>query len=118
MSVRRCDVGPMSHSWHHYLFVKSSFCFCKHLSIVCSFIFRPNVVCRTVETRNFLIAGLIIFSPDGKYITAGSENQCVYLWRTHSDSTNLTVRKDRNSYYEAIKGDLWLSVFSVLSPNV
>jgi WD40 repeat protein len=47
---------------------------------------------------------IVAFSADGKYITAGSENQCVYLWRTHSDSTNLTARKDRNSYYEAIKG--------------
>ena len=52
----------------------------------------------------FKLKFFICFSPDGKYITAGSENQCVYLWRTHNDSTNLTVRKDRNSYYEAIKG--------------
>lgn len=45
-------------------------------------------------------------SHDGKYITAGSENQCVFLWRTHYEPNNLTVRKDRNSYYEAIKGKI------------
>ena len=32
------------------------------------------------------------FSHDGKYITAGSENQCVFLWRTHYEPNNLTVR--------------------------
>ena len=46
-----------------------------------------------------------LFSHDGKYITAGSENQCVFLWRTHYEPNNLTVRKDRNNYYEAIKGN-------------
>ena len=44
------------------------------------------------------------FSHDGKYITAGSENQCVYIWRSNPESNNLTVRKDRSSHYEAIKG--------------
>ena len=49
---------------------------------------------------------LNFFSHDGKYISAGSENQCVFLWRTHYEPNNLTVRKDRNSYYEAIKGKI------------
>ena len=44
------------------------------------------------------------FSHDGKYVTAGSENQCLYIWRSNPESNNLTVRKDRNSHYEAIKG--------------
>nr|XP_040567138.1 LOW QUALITY PROTEIN: WD repeat-containing protein 44-like [Lepeophtheirus salmonis] len=43
------------------------------------------------------------FSHDGKYITCGSENQCLYLWKTHYDPSNLTARKDRNSFFEAIK---------------
>ena len=47
----------------------------------------------------------VFFSHDGKYITAGSENQCVFLWRTHYEPNNLSVsRKDRNDHYEAIKG--------------
>ena len=48
---------------------------------------------------------LIQFSHDGKYITAGSENQCLYIWRSNPESNNLTVRKDRSSHYEAIKGE-------------
>ena len=47
----------------------------------------------------------VFSSHDGQYITAGSENQCVFLWRTHYEPNNLTVRKDRNNYYEAIKGN-------------
>ena len=44
-------------------------------------------------------------SHDGKYLTSGSENQCVFLWRTQYESANITARKDRNNFYEAIKGD-------------
>ena len=53
------------------------------------------------------------FSHDGKYITAGSENQCVYLWRTNNETNNLTVRKDRNSHWEAIKGKFDLPEFPI-----
>ena len=45
------------------------------------------------------------YSHDGKYLTSGSENQCVFLWRTQYESANITARKDRNNFYEAIKGD-------------
>lgn len=57
------------------------------------------------------------FSHDGKYITAGSENQCVFLWRTHYEPNNLTVRKDRNNYYEAIKAHNAVVTCSVFAPN-
>jgi len=57
------------------------------------------------------------FSHDGKYITAGSENQCVYLWRTNTETNNLTVRKDRNSYWEAIKAHNAAVTCSVFAPN-
>ena len=53
-------------------------------------------------------------SHDGKYITAGSENQCLYIWRSNPESNNLTVRKDRSSHYEAIKGK-WLIIVYELS---
>jgi len=43
------------------------------------------------------------FSPDGRYITAGSENHCVFLWSCVHLPPSLTARKDRNNYYEAIK---------------
>ena len=47
-------------------------------------------------------------SHDGKYLTSGSENQCVFLWRTQYESSGANIaarRKDRNNFYEAIKGD-------------
>lgn len=43
------------------------------------------------------------FSPDGRYICAGSENHCVFLWSSVHVPSSLTARKDRNNYYEAIK---------------
>ena len=50
-------------------------------------------------------------SHDGKYLTSGSENQCVFLWRTQYESAsgaNIAARrKDRNNFYEAIKGDYY-----------
>ncbi|XP_059081838.1 WD repeat-containing protein 44-like isoform X2 [Tigriopus californicus] len=57
------------------------------------------------------------FSHDGKYVTSGSENQCVFLWRTQHESTNLTSRKDRNSFYEAIKAHNAVVTCSVFAPN-
>ena len=64
------------------------------------------------------------FSHDGKYITAGSENQCIFLWRTHHEKqsavnnlNNLTSRKDRNSFYEAIKAHNAAVTCSVFAPN-
>jgi len=57
------------------------------------------------------------FSHDGKYITAGSENQCVFLWRTHYEPNNLSVsRKDRNDHYEAIKAHNAVVTQSVFAP--
>lgn len=57
------------------------------------------------------------FSHDGKYISAGSENQCVFLWKTQYESTNLTSRKDRNSFYEAIKAHSAVVTCSVFATN-
>eukprot|EP00095_Tigriopus_kingsejongensis_P010861 snap_masked-scaffold592_size129239-processed-gene-0.9 protein:Tk10861 transcript:snap_masked-scaffold592_size129239-processed-gene-0.9-mRNA-1 annotation:"rab11 binding protein" len=54
---------------------------------------------------------------DGKYITSGSENQCMFIWKTQHDSTNLTSRKDRNSFYEAIKAHNAVVTCSVFAPN-
>ena len=48
------------------------------------------------------------FSHDGKYIVAGSENQCIYLWKTHHDhgKFSATARRDRNAYWEGVKGEV------------
>ena len=45
-------------------------------------------------------------SHDGKYIVVGSENQCVYIWKTHHDYSKFSsARRDRNDFWEAIKGE-------------
>ncbi|XP_043224187.1 WD repeat-containing protein 44-like isoform X2 [Amphibalanus amphitrite] len=44
------------------------------------------------------------FSHDGKYIVVGSENQCVYIWKTHHDYSKFSsARRDRNDFWEGIK---------------
>ncbi|XP_053690223.1 WD repeat-containing protein 44 [Sabethes cyaneus] len=44
------------------------------------------------------------FSHDGKYIISGSENQTIYIWKTHHDYTKLSsVRRDRSDFWEGIK---------------
>ncbi|XP_017131686.1 WD repeat-containing protein 44 isoform X2 [Drosophila elegans] len=44
------------------------------------------------------------FSHDGKYIIAGSENQCIYIWKTNHDYSKLSsVRRDRSDFWEGIK---------------
>lgn len=44
-------------------------------------------------------------SHDGKYIVAGSENQCIYIWKTHHDCSKFpSARRDRNEYWEGVKG--------------
>jgi len=42
------------------------------------------------------------FSRDGQYIISGSEDNYVYIWRTHHDVGKLSsARRDRNEYYES-----------------
>lgn len=44
------------------------------------------------------------FSPDGRHIVCGSEDKFVYLWRTSDNSSTMSVRKDRNSMWERVRG--------------
>ena len=49
-------------------------------------------------------------SHDGKFIVAGSENQCIYIWKTYHDYSRFSsARRDRNGYWEGVKGKfiLW-----------
>lgn len=53
--------------------------------------------------HNFLY--VYVFSHDGKFIVAGSENQCIYIWKTHHDYSKFSsARRDRNVYWEGVKG--------------
>lgn len=47
------------------------------------------------------------FSHDGKFIVSGSENQFVYIWKTYHDYSKFSsARRDRNGYWEGIKGTI------------
>ena len=60
-----------------------------------------SIICLFVLVLAFLI------SHDGKYIISGSENQYIYMWKTHHDYAKFSsARRDRNDYWEAIKGIL------------
>ena len=47
------------------------------------------------------------YSSNGKYIICGSEDHFVYIWRTQHMSS--TARKDRNDFWEGIRGSLVFS---------
>lgn len=58
------------------------------------------------------------FSHDGKYIVSGSENQCIYIWRTDHDYSKFSsVRKDRNDFWEGIKAHNAVVTCAVFAPN-
>lgn len=61
---------------------------------------------------------LWIFSHDFTYIVSGSEDKYVYIWSTYHDLSKFTsVRRDRNDFWEGIKGKIQLVIF-VLSKLV
>jgi len=62
-----------------------------------------SLICKYRGYTNLSSQIRACFSPDGRYICAGSENHCVFLWSSVHIPPSLTVRKDRNNYYEAIK---------------
>lgn len=58
------------------------------------------------------------FSHDGKFIICGSENQCIYLWKTHHDYSKFpSVRRDRNDFWEGIKAHNAVVTCAVFAPN-
>ena len=40
-------------------------------------------------------------SRDGQYIISGSEDNFVYVWKTHIDTLKMPSRRDRNEFYES-----------------
>lgn len=58
------------------------------------------------------------FSHDGKYIVAGSENQCIYIWKTHHDCSKFpSARRDRNEYWEGVKAHSAVVTCAVFAPH-
>jgi len=49
----------------------------------------------------------VVCSHDGQYIICGSEDQCVYIWRTQHEFYKFSsARRDRSDYWESVKGNL------------
>lgn len=47
------------------------------------------------------------YSRDGQYIICGSEDNYIYIWKTHHDYSKLSsARRDRNDYFESFSGKI------------
>lgn len=58
------------------------------------------------------------FSHDGKYIISGSENQMIYIWKTHHDYAKLSsVRRDRSDFWEGIKAHNATVTCAIFAPH-
>ncbi|XP_067118588.1 WD repeat-containing protein 44 isoform X2 [Centruroides vittatus] len=58
------------------------------------------------------------FSHDGKYVISGSENQFIYIWKTHHDYSKFSsARRDRNDYWEGIKAHNAVVTTAVFAPH-
>ncbi|XP_038050423.1 WD repeat-containing protein 44-like [Patiria miniata] len=58
------------------------------------------------------------FSHNYRYIVCGSEDHCIYIWKTNYDFAKFTsVRKDRNDFWEAIKAHNVVVTTAVFSPQ-
>lgn len=52
-----------------------------------------------------LTVGFSSLSHDYSFIVSGSEDKYVYIWSTYHDLSKFTsVRRDRNDFWEGIKG--------------
>ncbi|XP_061513303.1 uncharacterized protein LOC1272124 isoform X1 [Anopheles gambiae] len=58
------------------------------------------------------------FSHDGKYIISGSENQCIYIWKTQHEYAKLSsVRRDRSDFWEGIKAHNATVTCAIFAPK-
>jgi WD40 repeat protein len=76
-----------------------------------------SLVCKYKGYTNLSSQIRASFSPDGRYICSGSENQCVFLWSSLHTPQALTARKDRNNYYEAIRAHGAVVTCSLFAPD-
>uniref|UniRef100_A0A0N4Z642 WD repeat-containing protein 44 n=1 Tax=Parastrongyloides trichosuri TaxID=131310 RepID=A0A0N4Z642_PARTI len=57
------------------------------------------------------------FSPDGKHIICGSEDRHIYIWKTCDSTSAITVRKDRNTMWERIRGHENIVSVAIFAPK-
>ncbi|XP_037910753.1 WD repeat-containing protein 44 isoform X2 [Hermetia illucens] len=58
------------------------------------------------------------FSHDGQYIVAGSENQCIYIWKTNHDPSKYNAtRRDRSDFWEGIKAHNATVTCAIFAPH-
>uniref|UniRef100_A0A0A9WDG4 WD repeat-containing protein 44 n=3 Tax=Lygus hesperus TaxID=30085 RepID=A0A0A9WDG4_LYGHE len=77
-----------------------------------------NLSCKYKGYANFSSQIKASFSHDGKFIVSGSENQCIYIWKSNHDYSKFSsVRRDRNDYWEGIKVHNAVVTCAVFSPN-
>ncbi|XP_073993042.1 WD repeat-containing protein 44 isoform X2 [Rhodnius prolixus] len=77
-----------------------------------------NLSCKYKGYANFSSQIKASFSHDGKFIISGSENQCIYIWKSNHDYSKFSsVRRDRNDYWEGIKVHNAVVTCAVFSPN-
>ncbi|XP_039271162.2 WD repeat-containing protein 44-like isoform X1 [Styela clava] len=79
-----------------------------------------SLVCKYKGHTNLSSQIKASFSPDSKYIICGSEDKCVYMWRTSlpQDVTKLSsLRRDRNDSWESMKAHDAVVTCSVFAPH-
>lgn len=58
-----------------------------------------------------------MFSHDGRYVICGSEDHCVYIWKTFPEVTKFSsTRRDRNENYESFTAHTSVVTAAVFAP--
>jgi len=57
------------------------------------------------------------FSPTGRHIVCGSEDNFVYFWRTSVDALAFSVRTDRNGMWERLRAHSAVTTAAVFAPR-
>ncbi|XKL69385.1 hypothetical protein PGB90_007154 [Kerria lacca] len=88
------------------------------LNLSCKY--KGNII-RNMERMGYVNVSSQIkasFSHDGKFIICGSENQSIYIWKTHHDYSKFpSVRRDRNDFWEGIKAHSAVVTCAIFAPN-
>lgn len=78
-----------------------------------------SLVCKYRGHTNMSSQIKASFSPDSKYIICGSEDKCVYIWKTSlpQDIKLSSLRRDRNDSWESMKAHDAVVTCAVFAPQ-